>query len=171
MIMYITFVIDLISAMLLIGSLFLVWKERLHFYSLRPLIPAIIFLVVGHICDMLIEHPDIRVSEYVGMRSGLFEVVIPIASNIADTIGITFLVYGFIQIIKYEKAGQKQIQELELMLPLCSNCKKYRTEDGLWLPIEKYLIDTGAPKLTHGICPECSEKLYGDILKKRPVVL
>ncbi len=89
--------------------------------------------------------------------------------NIADALGITFLIFGFIKIVKREQVEEKRIQELEQMLPLCSNCKKYRTEDGQWLPIEKYLIDSGAPKLTHGICPECSEMLYGNILrKKRP---
>jgi len=56
---------------------------------------------------------------------------------------------------------------LERMLPLCSNCKKYRTEEGKWLPIEKYLIDSGAPKLSHGICPDCTALLYGDRLKKK----
>ena len=55
---------------------------------------------------------------------------------------------------------------LEQLLPLCANCKKYRTADGQWLPIEKYLVDSGAPTLTHGICPDCAEKLYGYVPNK-----
>jgi hypothetical protein len=164
--MYTLFIIDFISTILLIGALYVLWKERLRFYSLKPLIPAVAFLAIGRICDMLAEHPDIRLSEYFGMSLGSLEPNILLVGNFADTLGIIFLVYGFIKIIKHEQIEEKRIQELEQMLPICSNCKKYRTEDGQWLPIEKYLIDSGAPKLTHGICPECHEKLYGNILKK-----
>ena len=165
--MYATFIIDFISVILLAGAFFLVWRERIHFYSLRPLLPALVSLGIGHICDMLVEHPSIRLSEYFGTSVGSLELMIAIVGNIADTIGIAFLIYGFIMIIKFKKAEEEHVQELERMLPLCSNCKKYRTEDGHWLPIEKYLIDSGAPKLTHGICPECREQLYGDVLNTK----
>jgi hypothetical protein len=114
---------------------------------------------------MLVEHPIIRLSDYFGMPVGSFELILATLGNISNTAGITFLIYGFIKIIKYSQTKEKHIQELEQMLPLCANCKKYRTEDGKWLPIEKYLIDSGAPTITHGICPECSEKLYGIIPK------
>jgi hypothetical protein len=124
-------------------------------------------LGIGRICDMLIEHPSIRLSEYFGMSLGSLELIVSIFGSIADTLGIVFLVYGFIKIIKFEHAKEKHIQDLEKMLPLCANCKKYRTEDGQWLPIEKYLIDSGAPELTHGICPECYQKIYGNLLKKK----
>jgi len=115
---------------------------------------------------MLIEYPSIRMSDYFHLPIGSLETILATAGNIADTIGITFLIYGFIKIIKYSQTKEKHIQELEQMLPLCANCKKFRTEDGKWLPIEKYLIDSGAPAITHGICPECSEKLYGIIPNK-----
>jgi hypothetical protein len=161
------FSIDFISALLLTYAFYMLWKERIYFYSLRPLLPAVAFLVLSHICDMLVEHPSIRLSEYFGMPVGSFEIFLATVGNIADAIGFIFMVYGFIKIIKYEKVKEKHIQELEKMLPLCAYCKKYRTDDNQWLPIEKYLIDSGAPRLTHGICPECSEKLYGNILKKK----
>jgi hypothetical protein len=165
--MYTTFIIDFISFILLTGAFYLIWSERVHFYSLRPLLPAVVFLGIAHICDMLVEHPSIRLSEYFRMSSGSFELIIANVSNIADTIGITFLIYGFIKIIKHEQFEEKHIQELEQMLPLCANCKKYRTKEGRWLPIEAYLIESGAPPLTHGFCPECAEKLYGGTLGKK----
>ena len=159
--MYITLIIDVISLLLLVGAFFLLWKERSHIYSMRPLLPATIFLVLTHICDLLVEHPSIGLSEYLGFPFSRFGLVVAAIGNIADAVGITFLIYGWIKIIKHKRVEEKHIQELERMLPLCSNCKKYRSEEGRWFPIEKYLIDSGAPKLTHGICPECSELLYG----------
>jgi hypothetical protein len=159
-----TFITDFLSIVLLAGAFFLLWKERLNFFSWRPFLPAIIFLAAGHICDILGEHASVLLSDALGISHSVFETATAIGGNVADNMGIAFLIYGFVKIIKYEREKEKQIQELEQLLPLCSSCKKYRTIDGEWLPIEKYLIDNGAPTLTHGICPECSHKLYGDLL-------
>ena len=163
--MYAVILIDLFSAVLLIGAFYLLWKERSHFFSLRPLIPAVAFLSLGRICDVLVEHPSIHLSDYFHQPLGSVELAIAIIGNIGDSFGIAILIYGFIKIIKHEKVEEKHIQELEQMLPLCSNCKKYRTGNGQWLPIEQYLMDSGGPKLTHGICPECAEIFRADMLK------
>ncbi len=44
-------------------------------------------------------------------------------------------------------------------LPICMNCKKVRDND-LWLRVEAYLDSHLDLKLTHGICPECSRRLF-----------
>ena len=119
--MYATFIIDSISAILLMSTFYLLWSEKLRFYSLRPLLPAIVLLVVSHMCDMLVEHPSIRLSEYVGMPIGSFESIIDVIGNSADAVGISFLIFGFMKIIKNEQAEERHIQELEQMLPLCAN--------------------------------------------------
>jgi hypothetical protein len=163
--MYATFIVDFICVILLLGTFFFLWKQRQRVYSIRPLLPAVVFLAVSHVCDILVEHPNLHAADYLCIPAALFELIFTNFSNIADAIGISFLIYGFMTIIKHEQTEREHIHELEQMLPLCSNCKKYRTEDGQWLPIEKYLVDSGAPQLTHGICPECSEKLYGHTFK------
>ncbi|MFA5354546.1 MAG: DUF3365 domain-containing protein [Thermodesulfovibrionales bacterium] len=55
------------------------------------------------------------------------------------------------------------ITRLEGLLPICSNCKKIRSEkDGgkTWEPIESYIRERADVEFTHGICPECLKKLY-----------
>jgi hypothetical protein len=148
-------------------AFYLLWKERLRFYSLSPFLPAIVLLVISHVFDMLVEHPSIRLSEYFHFPIGSLELILATLGNIFDTISFTLLIYGFIKIIKHKQTEEQRIQSLEQLLPLCANCKKYRTADGQWLPIEKYLIDSGSPAITHGICPECFEKLYGHISKNK----
>jgi hypothetical protein len=165
--MYAVIILDVISVTVLVIGLYVVWKERVRFYSLRPFLPAIIFLIISRICDILVEHPSIRMSDYFHLPVGSLELILSASGNIFDTISFSLLIYGFIKIIKYGQAKEKHIQTLERLLPLCSNCKKYRTGDGQWLPIEKYLIDSGSPAITHGICPECSQKLYGYISKNK----
>jgi len=54
-----------------------------------------------------------------------------------------------------------QVKKLQGMLPICASCKKVRDDDGYWQQIESYISEHSEAKITHGICPECSIKLYG----------
>jgi|TARA_B100000315_G_scaffold167466_1_gene156003 hypothetical protein len=57
-----------------------------------------------------------------------------------------------------------RVKSLESILPLCCNCKKTRDDHGNWKTVEEYLEDTNRNlQISHGICPECNELLYGDL--------
>lgn len=53
-----------------------------------------------------------------------------------------------------------EIQALRGLVAVCSNCKSIRDNDGVWNPIEHYLIRHPEADFSHGICPECMKKLY-----------
>jgi hypothetical protein len=86
-----------------------------------------------------------------------------IVGGFCDVLGVLFLVMGFLQSIKTQHTQDRIIGDLQSLLPICAYCKKIRSEDGIWHPIEKYLEDAGAPKMTHGICPECTVKAQDEI--------
>jgi len=52
-----------------------------------------------------------------------------------------------------------EIKMLKGMLRVCAWCRKIRDDDGNWLRIEKYIETHSDLKFTHGICPECMEKI------------
>jgi len=54
------------------------------------------------------------------------------------------------------------VNRLQGMLPICASCKKVRDDDGYWQQIESYISEHSEAKITHGICPECMIKLYGE---------
>jgi hypothetical protein len=57
-----------------------------------------------------------------------------------------------------------RVKSLKSILALCSNCKKTRDDHGNWKTVEEYLEDTNRNlRVSHGICPECKELLYGDL--------
>lgn len=61
----------------------------------------------------------------------------------------------------------EKVQVLSGMLPICCSCKKIRNDEGYWQQVEQFVaMHTGA-RFSHGLCPECSVKLYGDILAKK----
>jgi len=61
------------------------------------------------------------------------------------------------------------VKTLKGMLPICASCKKIRDDKGYWNQIERYIATHSEAEFTHGICPECIDKLYGnkDWFKKR----
>jgi hypothetical protein len=56
-----------------------------------------------------------------------------------------------------------KVKTLSGLLPLCAACKKIRDDKGYWNQIEAYISEHSAAEFSHGICPECVEKLYPDI--------
>ena len=68
------------------------------------------------------------------------------------------------QLIKNLQESLAKIKTLSGMLPICAACKKIRDDKGYWNQIETYLSQHSDAEFSHGICPECVEKLYPDIL-------
>lgn len=59
-----------------------------------------------------------------------------------------------------------KVKLLSGMLPVCSHCKKIRDDNGYWSQIESYIKEHSEAEFTHGICPDCAEKLYGHLHPK-----
>ncbi len=60
-----------------------------------------------------------------------------------------------------------EIKVLRGFLSICSYCKKIRDDKGHWSNIETYIRDRSEVEFSHGICPECSKKVYSDLENKR----
>jgi PAS domain S-box-containing protein len=61
----------------------------------------------------------------------------------------------------------EEVKLLRGLLPICSACKRIRDSQGKWWPLDVYVEKRGQAQLTHSICPDCTEVLYGDELKKK----
>lgn len=58
-----------------------------------------------------------------------------------------------------------QVKILSGMLPICASCKMIRNEKGYWEQMEIYIRDHSEAEFSHGICPECAERLYPEFYK------
>lgn len=56
-----------------------------------------------------------------------------------------------------------QVKTLGGLLPICASCHKIRDDQGYWNRIEKFIQERSDVKFSHGICPECKDKLYGNL--------
>ena len=58
--------------------------------------------------------------------------------------------------------ANEEVRKLQGILPICSNCKKVRDDKGYWNQVESYIESHSTASFTHSMCPECSDKLYGE---------
>nr|WP_320191274.1 ABC transporter substrate binding protein [uncultured Desulfobacter sp.] len=61
-----------------------------------------------------------------------------------------------------QRRAEKEIKKLQGLLPICASCKKIRDDKGYWNQIEAFVQEHSDASFSHGICPECSDKLYGN---------
>jgi hypothetical protein len=52
------------------------------------------------------------------------------------------------------------VKVLRGLLPICSCCKKIRDDQGYWTQLETYIHRHSGADFTHGLCPDCGEKLF-----------
>ena len=87
----------------------------------------------------------------VGIGAAVFvKITNPIIERMAET-------------VKALKSALDKVRTLGGLLPICASCKSIRDDKGYWQQIELYIRDRSEADFTHGICPECTEKLYPDL--------
>lgn len=59
-----------------------------------------------------------------------------------------------------------KVKQLSGFLPICASCKKIRDDKGYWNQIEYYIRDHSEAEFSHGICPDCAQKLYPEFYNK-----
>jgi DNA-binding NarL/FixJ family response regulator len=63
------------------------------------------------------------------------------------------------------KALEKALAEIKTLrgiIPICARCKKVRDDSGFWEQVEVYIHNHSEAVFSHGLCPDCSRKLYPD---------
>jgi hypothetical protein len=100
------------------------------------------------------------------MSGGLFEKMTMIVSVEVSVLCAVGLITINSRRVGYELAlANDEIKTLKGFIPICANCKKIRDDKGYWNNLEKYISEHTDAKLSHGICPECAEKLYNIQIK------
>lgn len=69
------------------------------------------------------------------------------------------------RLVTVEKVLLEKIKKMEKILPICSVCKKIKDANNHWVKLEKYFSDNTESQLSHGLCPDCIEKLYPGVMQ------
>jgi len=66
------------------------------------------------------------------------------------------------KLIKKLEETLSELKTLSGLLPICASCKKIRDDKGYWNQIDSYIQEHSDATFSHSMCPQCSDKLYGD---------
>lgn len=80
------------------------------------------------------------------------------------------------RILRLQAELAARVKELELalanvkllqgLLPICCYCKKIRNDQNYWQQVDTYISDHSEAQFTHGICPECRDKIVKPELER-----
>jgi DNA-binding response OmpR family regulator len=80
------------------------------------------------------------------------------------------------RILRLQAELAARVKELELaltnvkllqgLLPICCYCKRIRNDQNYWQQVDTYIADHSEAQFTHGICPECREKIVRPELER-----
>lgn len=49
------------------------------------------------------------------------------------------------------------------IITLCAYCKRFKHNNGTWLPLSELMAWDVDVKFSHGICPDCAQNLYPEL--------
>ncbi|MDD2390205.1 MAG: hypothetical protein PHP23_10790 [Desulfobacterales bacterium] len=87
------------------------------------------------------------------------------ANSLIRILALIVYVYLFSRTSYQTSELKKEVTALEGILPICASCKRIRNEHGEYEPIETYVTRHSEASFSHGICPECSKKLYPELFE------
>jgi two-component system cell cycle sensor histidine kinase/response regulator CckA len=73
-----------------------------------------------------------------------------------------------LKLIEDLTAALAHAQTLRSLLPICASCKKIRDDHGYWQQLEVYFKQHEHIDFSHGICPECTARLYPEFADHAP---
>lgn len=117
---------------------------------------AILLIVALIWLDEIIDIPYVLLggpSTPINWRESLFESVLILALGAV--------------IIRHTHTLLIRISHLEQALPICPSCKKIRTDKEFWTGLERFIAEQNRTGQTHGICPDCIERYYPELLRQQ----
>ncbi len=159
---------------IIIGSVlfFLIHHKNLHEISKISgwsyIVTGFIFIFFGMLIDITDNFDNLN--RYVIIGDTIYQSFLE--KVVGYLMGFLLLAFGIFKWLPTIAESTKQtrknledtVDELKLLsglLPICASCKKIRDDKGYWNRIEFYIEKHSEAQFSHGICEECSDKLYG----------
>ena len=109
-----------------------------------------------------VEPMEFRIVKKDGEMRWIHHVCRTVYSKDGDNRGIR----GSNRDITDTKTIQEELKVLKGFLSICASCKMIRDKNGNWTQIEEYIREHSEAEFSHGICPECAQKMYPEIYQR-----
>jgi len=133
---------------------------RMEFYLLHPAFEALFHLLKGEMGGASPEDSYAAHIEQLLTAAREFDASTPASELLSE-----FMHHLWLR--NRDLAKQlSRVRTLGSLVPICASCKKIRDDEGYWEHVESYVKGLTGVSFSHGICPECREKLYPGLGKK-----
>jgi sigma-B regulation protein RsbU (phosphoserine phosphatase) len=61
--------------------------------------------------------------------------------------------------VKELEVALSNVKQLQGLLPICCYCKKVRNDQNYWEQVEQYISGHSEVQFSHGVCPDCYQKI------------
>lgn len=131
---------------------------------------SFLFIIEENVNLLAVVDDAVRMmEESYGQRTFLQQVNITAAVMTVFALLVSLLVMRIRQV----RRAEQEIMKLEKILPICASCKRirgdkmdpYKSES--WMNLEEYLKKENDINFSHGLCPDCAERLYPGVLDKK----
>lgn len=75
---------------------------------------------------------------------------------------VVALQHGLAERVHALEAALGRVKRLQGLLPICAWCKRVRNDQNYWQQVESYVAERTDARFSHGICPECREKVRSE---------
>ena len=65
------------------------------------------------------------------------------------------------------REAMAKVKTLSGLIPICAGCKKIRDDHGYWNQVEAFVAAHSDAKFSHGLCPDCAQRLGYPALRKK----
>jgi K+-sensing histidine kinase KdpD len=78
---------------------------------------------------------------------------------------VSFLSIGFVtaRLHVLRLRDRERVETLRALLPICASCHRIRDDRGYWQQVEEYVEKHFDVRFSHGLCRECTRKLFPDL--------
>jgi len=134
------------------GSKFLT-AFKMEFFMLHPAFEAM-FMLMGTWVK--------RISSYERHIEELIKKSVQFGSSTPETELLSQLMFQLIKSNRLAAERLSDIHALRGLLPICMHCKKIYESQDTWTGLETYIEQHSHAQFTHGLCPVCAVKYYGE---------
>lgn len=159
-------IISSVWSLLFSYCLYIIYRRTLRQYKEKNLLlsGSLIFLIIANLYRIF---PTVfyegKIIDF--MDASVIQGILLEINLLAHIFIATGLIVLNFQRVEYDlNTVLREIKTLRGIIPICANCKKIRNDEGVWRQLESYIEEHSEVEFfSHGICPECTKKLYPEV--------
>ncbi|NUR53209.1 MAG: response regulator transcription factor [Acidobacteria bacterium] len=118
-----------------------------------------------HVYVLLVTGRDSRADVIAGLDAGADDYLVKpfnddeLRARVRVGMRVVTLQASLAERVVQLQAALSRVKQLAGLLPICSYCKRIRSDEDYWEQLESYVSQHSEAQFSHGICPPCLDRV------------